>query len=93
MSAYWSHAFIKRKLKKVSKINTWAWILSLDIGRQFIGSAISTDDFTKAEPLKIDPQWNYQRYDYSLNEKFYKDLNKVIWNKKIKALVVGYPLD
>eukprot|EP00345_Euplotes_harpa_P009740 CAMPEP_0168351948 /NCGR_PEP_ID=MMETSP0213-20121227/22228_1 /TAXON_ID=151035 /ORGANISM="Euplotes harpa, Strain FSP1.4" /LENGTH=152 /DNA_ID=CAMNT_0008363003 /DNA_START=1 /DNA_END=456 /DNA_ORIENTATION=+ len=83
-----------RYLRKLKKFDSVGKIMALDIGRKFVGTAISTRDLKTAmkhKTFEIDPQYNYVTYDYRIHSQFYMDLENEMRMKKIKALIIGYP--
>ena len=93
--AYYSHDKMIRYLKKFKKFDINGKIMALDIGRKYIGSAVSCNELKKAIPYKtfeIDPQYNRKEYDFGLHNKFYDEIANEFRKRKIKALIIGYPL-
>ena len=78
--SYYSHQKMIRYIKKLKRVDSQSRILSLDIGRKFIGSAISCKSIYEAIPFEsfmINPQYNYKQYSYALHDEFYRDLSTI----------------
>ena len=69
--------------------------MAFDFGRKYIGTAISCKDIKIAYPHKtfeIDPQYNHKEYDFGLHTKFYDEIAHEFRKKKIKGMIIGYPM-
>jgi len=71
----------------------------LDVGRIFVGTALSDKLITKANILKTleletgnTSQFYPMQSDFVKNEEFYEDLNKLIKVHRVKGLIIGYPI-
>ena len=71
----------------------------MDIGRIWVGTALSDKLITKANILKtleletgLRNKFYPMQNDLVQNEKFYEDLNKLIKVHKVKGLIFGYPI-
>ncbi|CDW85724.1 holliday junction resolvase [Stylonychia lemnae] len=85
---------MKSQLTKIKKINTEARIIGLDIGRKYIGVAVSDKQIQTCKPYKtfqMDPQF-LRNYDFSNNSGFFILLKHLIDKKHVKGIVAGYPL-
>ena len=94
-SMYFTHAKMRSHLRKVKRINSEARILGLDLGRKFVGIAVSDRQIKECRPYKtltVDPQLFQPQYDMSKNSTFFNALKILIRSKHIKGLVVGYPM-
>jgi hypothetical protein len=97
---FYSNAKMIKYLRKTKKTNKLATILGLDVGRIFVGSAIADRSFTHTKidytyllrsgnELSFYPKTKDQ---YNLNLEFFYSINKTIMERKIKGLIIGYPL-
>ena len=95
-SNYLSHIKFRAKIKKVKKINDAAKIMGLDVGRKYTGVSISDNNITTSRPYKTiigSPQLNSDTYSLTQNNAVFGEIRKIIAMKKIKGIVVGYPLN
>lgn len=74
-------------------------LLGLDIGRVWVGTALSNKQITKSNILKtlelqtgLKSKFYPMQSDLIQNEDFYEDLNKLIKVHKVKGLIIGYPI-
>lgn len=72
----------------------------MDIGRIYVGTAVSDRYLTKSQPIHtfvlksgMESQF-YPRLteEFNVNLEFYYGLNKMILDKKVKGIIIGYPL-
>ena len=83
---------ILSKMKVISNIR----LMGLDIGRKSIGVALSDESITNAFPYKtfiLDPQISAQNYSFGRHKEFYQTIKALLSLKKIKGIVVAFPLD
>ena len=77
-------------------MNSSARILGLDVGRKYTGVSISNRQLTDCKPLKTlvaDAQYESSSLDLNKLNGLYGELRKIIFNKNIKGIIIGYPLD
>ncbi len=82
-------------MKKIKRINSDARLLGLDLGRKYVGVAVSDRQLINCKPYKtyqIDPQLFKQSYDFGQSSSFFNALRILIRSKQVKGLVIGYPL-
>ncbi|CAI2376467.1 unnamed protein product [Moneuplotes crassus] len=94
--SFYSHPEIIRYFYRIKRLDKKARVMALDVGRKYIGCAISCTEIKEAIPYKtyeIDPQYNQSNYDFGAHTDFYQMLMEDMRRRKIKSLVVGYPLD
>ena len=71
--------------------------LALDVGRKFVGVAISDNSILKSIPVKtlILESGNQLKYpienEFEINENFYKYLTSFIKHMHVKGVIIGYP--
>jgi RNase H-fold protein (predicted Holliday junction resolvase) len=97
---FYSNAKMCRYIRKIKKANSRATLLGLDVGRIFIGTAVSDKTLTSTKPLNtyILKSGNDLKYyprnpeEFNLNIEFFLALEKLILEQKVKGLIIGYPL-
>lgn len=97
---FFSNAKMCRYIRKTKKANSRATLLGLDVGRIFVGSAVSDRTLSSTKPystyiLKSGTDLKYYPRtpeEFNLNTEFFIVLEKLILEQKIKGLVIGYPL-
>ncbi|CAI2379535.1 unnamed protein product [Moneuplotes crassus] len=93
--SFYSHTKLIKHLYNKKRNDKAFTIMGLDFGRKYVGSAISCASLKKTYATKvynINPQYNYVVYDFAIHSQFYKKFAADVKAKKVKALVVGYPL-
>eukprot|EP00347_Sterkiella_histriomuscorum_P009578 403340669 len=91
---YYTHQKMTTHLIKLKKVNSEARLLGMDIGRKYVGLALSDKQIKTCKPyktLQMDPQF-LQQYRFEKNESFFNMLKHTIRNRNVKGLVIGYPL-
>ncbi len=98
---FYSNIKMKKYIKKLKKVNPLATLMGLDVGRIYVGTSLTDRHLTSTRPhhtfilksgtdLKHYPTHPDQ---FNLNLQFFFDFDKIIRDKKVKGLVVGYPLE
>ncbi len=97
---FFSNAKMCRYIRKIKKANSRATLLGLDVGRIFVGTAVSDKILSSTKPINtyILKSGNDLKYyprtpeEFNLNIEFFLNLDKLILEQRVKGLVIGYPL-
>ena len=70
--------------------------MGLDIGRKYTGIALTDSKIQTVKPYKTivgDGQYGQGTYSLFKNNSIFGEIRKIIMRKKVKGIVVGYPLN
>ena len=87
---------MKNHIKKIKRINSSARILGLDIGRKYTGVSVTDKTISSSRALTTlvgDPQLNEPVFELKKQNAVFGAVRKLISQKNVKGIVVGYPLD
>jgi RNase H-fold protein (predicted Holliday junction resolvase) len=74
--------------------------LGLDIGRKFVGIAVSDKNLTTSKPIKTlllktgqtSDFYPKTKLEFAENSDFYKQLGKIIIDYRVKGIIIGLPV-
>ena len=94
--SFLTNAQMRDHLFKMKKANLYIRTMGIDVGRKYVGVAVSDYDLKKGEPLTTyvleDVIRGNSLSHFDVNAQLFKRIKNLVYKKKVKGIVVGYPL-
>ena len=100
MENFFSMPKMKKYIKKLKRSNSIATVLGLDIGRVYVGTALTDRTLLEVKAHKTlilksgldSPFYPKLPEEYNRNLEFFDELNQIILLNKVKGIIIGVPV-